>query len=223
MAPVCRCFILTVSPREDISENCVNCINHYIQNNCKFFHVVCEPTATTRHLQAMLVFETNQDPSKLRENVWVLCVKPFHPTSIGRNAVIIRVSPARQWIDEYLSDDHSVYVIASHLPCSDEQDPPLEDFLPTPDVQELLTSTKEKTVDVFYASHEAAYKSYLSEKSLPSSFVNAQTYLLYRMNVARDMRVISDSKRVREISLALHRYSMGIVDATAEVESNWNL
>lgn len=199
-----RAFNLTISVREDISEECIKAVKKWLTKNTKYVHCVIERDTGKAHLHAGIFFNDVRDKKKMRENLWDRQVRPYHPTSIGRVAVNIHAAPGRKWIDEYLHKEDNVEVILSDLPV-DLHD--LDEYYPSQEVQDMLLSAKEKTVDCFYAVHEVAYKEWLHENTWQSSTQTAHEYFGLRMFVRKDMRVIADSRRVHQMAVALHKYS----------------
>lgn len=198
-----QAFNLTVSVKEDISDECVRAIKKWLTKNVKWVHCVVEQEASKRHLHAALFFETPRDKKKLRENLWDRQVKPFHPTSIGRIAVHLQASPGRKWIDEYMSKEDNVEVVMTHMP---EDTTELDGYFPSEETQAILMSAKDKVVDAFYATHEVVYKEWLHENTWVSSTQTAHEYFMLRMCVRRDMRCIADSRRVHQMAVMLHKY-----------------
>lgn len=199
-----QAFNLTVSVKDDISEECIKAIKKWLNKNVKWVHCVVEQETSKRHLHAALFFSEPRDKKKLRENLWERQVKPFHANSIGRIAVHIQAAPGRKWIDEYLQKEDNVEVILSVLP---EDKAELDEYFPSEETQAILMSAKDKTVDCFYATHEVVYKEWLHENTWVSSTQTAHEYLCMRMFVRKDMRVIADSRRCHQIAVALHKYS----------------
>ena len=210
-----RAFNVTISVREDISDECVAAVYKWIKKNAQFYYCVCESDTSKRHLHAMLLFAEIRNKKKMRENLWDRLVKPFHPTSVGRVALNIHVCPGRKWIDEYLIKEAGVEVIGCHLPNESLGDPSILTFFPTEAEQEKLMAAKDVVIDLFYNKHEIAYKEYLKDRSFVSSSATAHEYFLHRMFVGKDMRVIADSRRVHQLSVALHRYASDCCKLTA--------
>lgn len=200
-----RAFNLTISTKDDVSDDTVKKVTRWITKSCSHFLVVCENDTGKRHLHAALFFSEPKDKKKLRENIWQRYVKDNHPTSIGKFAVHMQASPGAKWVSDYLHKDANKEEIAASLPF-DLHD--LDEFYPCVDEQALLMKATDKVVDVFYANHEATYKEWLSENSWFSSTQTAHEYFCMRMFVAKDMRVIADSRRVHQMSVALHKYSV---------------
>ena len=207
-----QAFNLTVSVKEDISDECVKAIKKWLTKNTKYVHCVLEQETSKRHLHAAMFFTEPRDKKKLRENLWDRQVKPHHPTSIGRFAVHLQAAPGRKWIDEYLLKEDNVEVVLSDLP--DETDD-LNEYYPSEETQAILMSAKDKIVDCFYATHEAVYKEWLHENTWVSSTQTAHEYLCLRMFVRKDIRVIADSRRCHQIAVALHKYSTETYKLTA--------
>lgn len=199
-----QAFNLTVSVKDDISEECIKAIKKWLHKNTKWVHCVVEQETSKRHLHAAMFFEEPRDKKKLRENMWDRQVKPYHPTSIGRIAVHIQSAPGRKWIDEYLKKEDNVEVVLSHLP---EDTTELDGYFPSEETQAILMSAKDKTVDCFYATHEVVYKEWLHENTWVSSTHTAHEYFKMRMCVRKDMRCIADSRRVHQMACMLHSYA----------------
>lgn len=204
-------FNLTISVKEDISDECVKAVTKYLKKSCQWYYIVTEQETSKRHLHACIFFPKPQDKKVLRQNIWGRYVKEYHPTSIGKFAVHIQACPGRKWLDEYLKKEDTVQVIADVLP---EDLDELE--FPSEEVQERLMEAKEKVVDVFYSTHEVTYKEWLKEQVWVSSTETAHQYFLDRMFVRKDMRVICDSRRVHQMAVALHRYSTDSNKLTAK-------
>lgn len=202
-----RAFNLTISVREDITDECVRGIKKWITKNVSFYHCVTEQETSKRHLHAMLCFKEPKNKKKIRENLWERYVKQYHPTSKGSVAVHIQACPGRRWVDEYLQKEECVEVVCSHLPDESRGDPPLHEFFPTEEQQVALMAAKDKVCDVFYDTHETVYKQYLHDNTWVSSTETAHQYFKHRMFVSKDMRVIADSRRVHQMACALHAYS----------------
>lgn len=204
---LCRAFNVTISVKEDISDECVSFIKNWCRKQTEWCYAVTEREPCKRHLHANIYFKDNRDPKNIRDTLWKK-IKSYHPTSIGRHALHIQACPGRKWVDEYLTKYESSEVVFSNLP---ENLDDLEDFFPDETVQEILkkkSQRDEKTVDVFYAAHEIEYRKYLEEQTFVSSSETAHEYFLWRMCVRKDMRVIADDRRLFQMSKMLHRYTI---------------
>lgn len=77
-------------------------------------------------------------------------------------------------------------------------------------------SAKNKVIHGYYAKLEKDYKKYLDEMKLESSTAVAHKYLQNRMYVRKDMRVVSDYRRVSQNAVCLHEYATGSCALTDE-------
>lgn len=213
---VCRCFNLTVSVKEDISDECVKHLKKWLTKATKYVYCVLEQETSKRHLHATMFFEENQDKKKMRENLWARQVKQYHPTSIGKYAVHIQACPGRKWLDEYLKKEDSREEVLVDLPLDSSL---LDEYFPSEEVQQLLIAAKDRVVDVFYAQHEVVYKEWLGEMKYESSIRVAFQYFKNRMCVRKDMRCIADSRRVHQMACMLHHYSTDSDKLTAQEEA----
>lgn len=210
---VCRAFNLTVSVKDDISDECVKALKKFLTKRTKYVYAVVEQETSKRHLHATMFFDENQDKKKMRENLWARQVKQYHPNSIGKFAVHIQACPGRRWLDEYLQKEDSRELVISDLP-EDLSD--LDEYFPSQEVQDRLIQAKDKVLDVFYAQHEVVYKQWLVEMNYVSTTKVAHEYFHHRMFVSKDMRVNADSRRVHQMAVALHRYSIDSAELTAQ-------
>jgi hypothetical protein len=199
-----RAFNLTISTKGDISDECVTAVSKWINKQCEYALCIVETDTGKRHLHAALFFKEPRDKKKLRENIWMRMVKPFHPTSIGRVAVHIQAMPGLDWVKQYLGKDPNREIEVAILP--DDLDNLLV-YLPTEDEQVALMAATDKVLDVFYNQHEIMYKQWLTDNTWISSTETAHQYFRLRMFVRKDMRVIADSRRVHQMAIALHKYS----------------
>lgn len=202
---LCRAFNLTVSTKDDISEEAIKKFKKWLTKTALYYYCVIECDTGKRHLHATMFFKEPKDKKKMRENIWDRYIKPHHLTSIGKVAVHLQACPGRKWFDEYLRKDDTREEVAQEVP-EDLDD--LNDYFPSEETQALFMNAKEKVLDVFYAQHEVVYKEWLSENTWASSTETAHEYFHLRMFVRKDMRVIADSRRVHQMAVALHRYSV---------------
>lgn len=203
---LCQTFNITISVKEDISDECIAFVKNWLRKQTHWCHAVTEREPSKLHLHANVYFKDNRDPKNIRDTLWKR-IKTYHPTSIGRHALHIQACPGRKWVDEYLRKYESSEVVFSNLPQDLEE---LEEYFPDETVQELLkkkSQREDKTVDLFYAQHEVEYRNYLEENTFVSSTETAHEYFLWRMCVRKDMRCLADDRRLFQMSKMLHRYT----------------
>lgn len=207
-----RAFNLTVSPREDISDEIVKYFRKWIEKSCKYYYCVVESETSKRHLHASMFFTEPKDPRNMKDTFWKK-VKTVHTTSIGRVCVHIQAMPGEKWLMEYLQKEQEREIVCSRIPLTDGQEidwSVLNEYIPSEEVQKVLmdvAAKKGKASDPFYSYHEVEYKNWLHSHTWVSSTQTAAEYFGYRMFEAKDMRVIADSRRVHQMSVALHKYA----------------
>lgn len=213
---LCRAFNITVSVKEDISDDAVLKLKNWLKNrNRKYVYAVLEQETSKRHMHMCVFFDTNQNPKNIRDTLWKL-IKSYHATSIPRVAVNVQACPGRKWLDEYLQKESSREVVLQQLPSNLDD---LEEYFPSEEIQECLQKLKkkeEKAADPFYSYHEVTYKAWLHEHTWVSTIQTAQEYFHWRMFDKKDMRVVIDCRRVFQMAKALHRYSTEDWKLTAE-------
>lgn len=192
-------FLITISPKEDIEDLCVQKLCQRFAKLAASLYVVLEHGKSgKKHLHACICAREKKETRRLQNDFWVI-VKKFHPTSIGGIAVKVQVMPGPDWIDDYLRKEDDVTIVVNKW-VEDEVRP----FYPTACEQlALIAATKKKIGDPYMDVHCLAW-----EEMFPadSSYCSAICYLRTRMNVTRDMRVIQDLRRLRQFAMALHHY-----------------
>lgn len=213
---LCKAFNITVSVKEDISEEAVRKLKSWTERKALYAYAVLENETAKRHFHASVFCDDVQNARNIHDTLWKL-IKPFHPTSIGRFAVHVQACPGRKWIDEYLQKESSREILVNRLPTNLDD---LDDYFPDEEVQHILqekASKKQDSVcDPWYATQEVHYKEWLRENDKVSSQIDALEYFKYRMFVKKDMRVVEDRRRLMQKALCLHEYSMEIQAPTAE-------
>lgn len=197
-------FNLTISVKDDISDECIKAMKKWLTKNVMYVYCVIECDTGKKHMHATMFFKDPKDKKKMRENLWERQVKPHHPNSIGKYAVHLQACPGRKWLDEYLLKDDTREEVLVILPDDRSE---LDVLFPSEETQVMLMSAKDKIVDCFYATHEVVYKEWLHENSWISSTQTSHEYFHLRMFVRKDMRVICDSRKLHQMAVALHRYS----------------
>lgn len=112
-------YKLTVSPKGDVSQDCIKALCVGIEASCKYYYVVSERGKSGQlHLHAALVLERPQAKKHLRNNIAQRYVKPYHNkekdgTELS-HAVHMSVMYDHGWYEEYLRKEEHVGVILDH-------------------------------------------------------------------------------------------------------------
>lgn len=195
-----RSFLLTVSTKGDISDDCVKSIVKHIKSTTVHAYVVTEHGESGKlHLHAVMIYKDPRSSKKLHENIWERQVKTFHPDSIGRIAVKVQVCPGNDWYDTYLQkeQDHTV-----HLDTYDRE--AVQEYFPEPAVQEaLMAKSGPKGVACAWLEQDVGTWTTSTFENTPEG---ALMYLKHRMFVLRNMIPISDPRKRTEKALMYWEY-----------------
>lgn len=203
-------FRLTVSVPDHISDTVISRIASWCSKKCVYYHVVTEyGTSGKKHLHAAVVLKVPAEGNNVLGYLWKI-VQDCHPTAVRRHAMNKHVMYDHVWYDEYLRKESGVTVVASkydrdevakYWPTSEEQDALMN---------HVVDATTDEDKDKFFGALERAWLEYNSDPT-ECTFLNAVTFLKYRMNVERTMNVISDPRRMNQIAWALYQYRGKII------------
>lgn len=209
----CKTFLITISPKGDVSPECQKALLTWVKKNAAFSYVVAERgTNGQRHFHMAVAFEESRSKQRLQEDLWKFKVKKWHGDSIGKYAVVVTVSYNHVWYDEYLRKEQGVEVLYD-----DYHRDTITTMFPPPEVQQLLLESKGKKVcDTYMHEHCLLW----SETDLPVSVSGALRYLRERMYKEKNLMVIQDERRVRQLALAIYRYRSGNCDQSME-DDEW--
>lgn len=206
-------FLVTISPRDDVSEKCENALLKWIDRNTLYAYVVFEHGKSgKKHMHAALCFAEPRSKQRLQEDLWKFKVKKWHGDSIGKYAVVVTNMYNHDWYDEYLKKEEGVIVLRDAYPRSE-----FESRFPTAEQQQLFRELQGKRIaDTVVHDHCLSWEATVHPLSLEGSL----RYLRERMFIKRDMMVIQDERRVRQMALALYRYRSGNIEKSAE-DDEW--
>jgi hypothetical protein len=194
-------FLVTLSPKEDISEISIQKFLKWAGKNSQYLYVVLEHGANHKlHLHACLAFETPRSKLSIHDDVWKRIVKPEHQTSIGTFAVLVTNMWNHEWYNTYLKKEEGVRILANRY----DVDSVTLMFPTLEQQQQHLKATAGKRVsDSARFDHEQKYLEMFSEGH---SFSTTLLYFRTRMFKTKDMMVIQDERRVHQLAMALYRY-----------------
>jgi len=203
-----RTFLLTLSPKQDISPECVAWFTKYITKNCLYYYAVTE-MASKLHLHAVLVYKELRSKSDLHDR-FVRELKKFHPDAYGKAAVHLITCPGHKWYDTYLQKSADTIVLADKYPRED-----VTPFFPTSEEQDQLiesAKTKKGTCNAWWDKHVCAWES----SAFPNSPVGAGFYLQNAMD-NNEMNVIKDDRTMADTAYALYRRRNRILELNQNV------
>lgn len=213
-----RTFLLTVSPREDVTLECQNSIIKYVREQCLFGYVVTENGRSGKlHLHAVMVFDSHREKKKLQENINNRVVKRNgHPDAKNGIATYVQVCPGHKWYDEYLRKEGTCNVLYDRYNREE-----VTQYFPTEAVQEFLqTHTRSSSVADKYM--DELERKWIDRFPDDSSYECAIEFIKYRMFVQRDMICIRDKRKRCELAWTLYEYRNQIVTADVEERNYGN-
>ena len=208
-------FLVTISPKGDVSEPCQKALLKWTEKNSTYEYIVAERGSTgQRHLHLALCFEVARSKQRLQEDIWKRFVKKWHGDSIGKYAVVVTNMYNHDWYDTYLRKEEGVEIL---------RDGYLREavgrLFPTVEQQELYKALAGKRIaDSVIHDHCMSWENTTHSVSVAGAIF----YLRERMFVLRDMAVIIDDRRVRQLALALYRYRSQDITLSNEDEEFLN-
>lgn len=201
-----RSFSLTLRPRDGVSDNQISLLAKWIKKNCCYYLMITEKLDSDRHVHAALFLKKKKIPSNFATDMMRL-FKDLDPEekSVFRRG--IKSMYNYDWVTEYLNKGDDTVVIERNLPEVATLD---SYFSEVPDPRKKGPSA----ADPFYANLEKLWYEYKRpiEECNPS---NLRNFLMAMMNEKRLIRVISDNRKIFQISCALSRY--------INKETSWNV
>ena len=201
-------FLLTISPKTDVTLDCQNAIIKYVKRNTHMHYLVAENGESgKRHLHAILIYKHPKLKAKLHENLWDRQVKPFHSGdgSIGKHAVKLCACPGNRWYDEYLKKEATAEVLSDNY----EPEEALS-FMPTQAEQEILVAAGKRASGPAAAWLEQDIVTWTAS-TFENSPEGALCYLKERMFVKKDMIPLQDLRKRTERAHMYWEYRNGIV------------
>lgn len=203
-------FRITVSVPDHLCDTAISRIATWVSKKCVYYHVVTEHgTSGKKHLHAAIVLKTPAEGNNVLGYWWKI-VQEFHPTAIRRYAMDKKVMYDHVWYDDYLRKEDAVVVVASKY-TRDE----VAKYFPSETEQESLMNhvvegTSDDDKDKYFGALERTWIEY-NPNVEEVTFLNAVSFLKYRMNVERTMNVISDPRRLNQTAWALYQYRARII------------
>jgi len=205
-----RAFLVTVSTKDDIKEECILAlVKHWRKTTAHAFVVTEHGSSGKLHLHAVILYKEPRSSKKLHENFWLRYVKDYHPDSIPKYAVKVQVCPGNDWFDEYLRKETDSRV---HLDTYDRE--AAEAFFPSPAVQEALVAAGDRKgvsagCNQWWDKHVSAW--------VASSFCpTPEGALCYLKQCWRDgtSPIIKDPRHSTHVARALYEHRHKIITPT---------
>ncbi len=203
-----RAFLLTISTRGDISQECVAAlVKHFKAVTVHAYCVLEHGESGKLHFHAVLLYKLPRLRSKLHENLWDRQVKPFHPDSLGSVAVKFQVCPGNDWYDTYLKKESGVQVVLDTY----DREAALE-YFPAPAIQEaLMAKHQSKGLACPWLEQDTGTWAASTFENTPEG---ALMYLNHRMYVLKNMVPLADPRKLTEKALMYWKYRNGVISPT---------
>lgn len=201
-----RSYAVTHRPRGGVSDADISLFTKWVKKHTDYHFVITEKDEDQRHIHAGLFLKK----PTLHSNVAITLVRLFKDLDVEERAVLrsgIRPMYNNDFIASYMSKGDSTVVIERSLPEVATLD---AYFAEVPDKRKKGPTA----VDPFYNNLEKLW--YLHKRPIEEcNPVNLRNFLMRMMNDLRVIRVISDNRKVFQISCALSRY--------INKETSWNV
>lgn len=211
-----RAYKITLSPKGDIAEEAEKKFCKWIAKTSDMCYIAAENGKNgQRHLHALVLYTAKREKSVLQNYIWQNQVKPYHPDSIQKWAVLVTAAYDFDWRDEYLHKEDTVELLVEKW-----DDAHCDKYLPTMEEQEALSEAKD-CVKQGRAFHDHKHWSdlaghfktwYVKEGyPVPFTFVSPHHCLEF-LNVemmAGRMIVMVDPRRRQEKAIWLYRVVTG--------------
>lgn len=198
-----RSFAVTFRPLGGVTDAQIQKMLVWVKRKCTYYHMITEKLDHERHIHAALFLKV---PSRRSSLLTTLCrLYPdltFDEKKVFQTGIKSMYNP--DWIKSYLAKGDDTVVVERNLPEAHHLEVYFDE-VPVPDKK------GPRAVDPFYNNLE---KLWLLHKrpDADSCPENIRHFLMDMMNNRRLIRVISDNRKVFQISCALSRY----INKTAE-------
>lgn len=202
---VTRTFLMTVSPKDPVTEDCQRALVRYIRSNCQYGYVVSEHGKSGKlHLHATLAYDTHIEKKKLQANTLTRILHKYgHPDAKGGIALKVTVQYNHDWYDAYLKKETDSTVLFDKY----DRDA-ITELFPSKSTQEYLQSARHAAApglpaDPFVHNH---VQRWIEMHPDASTALDAARYLYERMYVLQDMVCIQDKRRLAQLSQCLYEF-----------------
>lgn len=192
-------FMVTVSPKDDISSECQERCVQELKKYLSAYAVLERGSSGKLHFHAACCAATCKETKHWKEQ-WVNIMMKYHPDSNSKKGVDVRVMYDHRWYNEYLRKEQDVYVVYDkyNIDCVTE-------YFPSQEIQTELQTISSKCCvgDDYMVKLEARWIEYSPDGA---SYEDAVEFLKWRMNCQRDMQVITDKRRLCNLAFALYEF-----------------
>lgn len=195
--PKVRSFAVTIRPAGGITDEQIDRFVKFVKKHCEYYFIVTEKDDVSRHIHSGLFLKKSSTSS----NLCTQLLRLYKDFSHEEKAVMrggVKFMYNGDFITNYMDKDDDTVVIERCLPEKATMDSYFSE-VPAPKKKGPTAA------DPFYANLESLWWKHKRpiEETNP---VNLRNFLMKMMNVERVIRVISDNRKIFQISVALSRY-----------------
>lgn len=211
-----QAYKITLSPKTDVAEETEKKFCKWISRTCDMCYIAAEHGVSgKRHLHALALFPVKREKSILQNYIWQNHVKPWHPDSIQKIAVLVTACVDFEWRDTYLLKEDNVELLVEKW-----DDDHCDKYLPTLEEQNALVEARESNKQgrafhdhKHWSDLAGHFKTWYVKEGypVPFSYVSPHHCLEF-LNVemlAGRMIVMVDPRRRQEKAIWLYRVVTG--------------
>lgn len=197
LPPSVRSFCLTHRPYGGVSDDDIALLMKWVKRNCDYYYVITEKEDVSRHIHAALFCKKPKTLSNFTTDM----LRLYKDITTEEKSVLrkgCKLQYNMDFINVYMAKGDDTVLIERNLP----EEHTLDSYY-----SEIPAPKKKgpSSADPFYANLEKLWFIHKRpiEECNPS---NLRNFLMKMMNEVRCIRVISDNRKIFQISCALSRY-----------------
>jgi len=193
----CQTFLITLSPKGDITQSTIDEFCKYIQKKCSFWFVVTEVgDHGKKHLHCCCVWSHGVDRCNIHD-YWSKKLTKDYPGSIGKFACKVTTQYNHKWYDEYLRKGGDI--VLDNYPRDQ-----VTEYFPSSEQQAVLIEIKgsKREASVHVADMLLAY--WIDKAPDDSSYESAISTIKYRMYVDNLTPYYIDDRKLHQLCWFLY-------------------
>lgn len=202
-------YLITLSPKEDVTQDTIDQIVTYAKKKCLYAFVVVEyGTNGKKHLHACVVTQLPQQRRNIQD-YWAAKMVKQYPGSIGRYACKVTNQYDHKWYDEYLRKGGEIVF--------DKYDRDLvTNYFPSKEQQQQLIECKRGADSVRVHIAFELVDDWKEKDPSDSSYESAIRYLHHCMFIDRKPPIYIDDRKKQDMAWFMYRCRNDIMDPSAD-------
>lgn len=204
----CQTFLITLSPKTDITDKTVREFTKYIQKKTIHCFIVTEVGDNgKKHLHACVAWSVPVDKRNIHD-YWSAKMVKDYPGSIGRYAVNVTVQYNHKWYDEYLRKGGEIIV-------DNYERGGVEQYFPTEEQQRRLCEIK-GTPEIRLHVLDKMLSEWVDKDAMDSSYEGAIRFMKHRMYVENKTPYYADARKMHEACWFLYEKRNKIIEPNVD-------